>query len=80
MSGERHVIRVRIPTCQRLCVLRRAIDRVIAVVARVLALGFFRTLEVDGESRVGGGEHAMGTSGSRWSWTLDREICGGPPT
>ena len=32
--------------------VRYALDRVIAVVARVLALGFFRRIEVDGESRL----------------------------
>lgn len=32
--------------------VRDALDRVIAVVARVLALGFFRRIEVDGESRL----------------------------
>jgi 1-acyl-sn-glycerol-3-phosphate acyltransferase len=33
-------------------VVRGALDRVIAVVARALALGFFRRIEVDGESRL----------------------------
>ena len=39
-------------TCQSVRVLRGALDRVMAVVARVLALGFFRRIEVDGESRL----------------------------
>ena len=41
-------------TCQSSGVVRYTLDRVIAVVARVLALGFFQRIEVDGESRLPG--------------------------
>jgi 1-acyl-sn-glycerol-3-phosphate acyltransferase len=56
VQPPRHIARAiggaRTGTCQSSGVVRHALDRVIAVVARVLALGFFRRIEVDGESRL----------------------------
>ena len=51
-SSDLQVTRAPTMTCQSVRVLRGALDRVMAVVARVLALGFFRRIEVDGESRL----------------------------